>query len=296
MKDPGIVEELSISPLSVFNRNEYIFIEARQPDNMSSYHWHGHIELNIPFEGDVRYLLNGREFVARKNHLTMFWAAMPHRLIEHQNCGYMMIANIPIQMFLCLPLEESLFNSILHGAVMTSSREYKVGVSQIRQWVDDFHQGDWSLNQLVADELTLMLRRISYYGWDRVLDPEEETGQKISRADPQIRNVQKMLEFIANHYDTPIKAADIADHVKLHPNYAMGQFKKVMRTSIKQYVNSMRINHARALLSDTNRSILDIALTVGFSANSRFYDSFQKVVGTTPQAYRDEIRQARCMN
>jgi AraC-like DNA-binding protein len=103
-----------------------------------------------------------------------------------------------------------------------------------------------------------------------------------------------MLEFIAKNYDTPIKAADIASHVSLHPNYAMGQFKKVMRTSIKQYVNSMRINHARALLSDTNRSILDIALTVGFSANSRFYDSFQKVVGTTPQAYRDEIRQARC--
>jgi hypothetical protein len=73
---------------------------------MSCYHWHGHIELNIPFEDDVRYLLNGREFVARKNHLTMFWAAMPHRLIEHQDCGYMMIANIPIQMFLCLPLEE----------------------------------------------------------------------------------------------------------------------------------------------------------------------------------------------
>jgi AraC-like DNA-binding protein len=260
---------------------------------MSCYHWHGHIELNIPFEDDVRYLLNGREFVARKNHLTMFWAAMPHRLIEHQHCGYMMIANIPIQMFLCLPLEEELFNNILHGAVMASGREYQVGVSQIKQWVDDFHQGDWSLNQLVADELTLMLRRVSYYGWNRVLAPEEETDQKIQRADPQIGNVQKMLEFIAKNYDTPIKAADIASHVSLHPNYAMGQFKKVMRTSIKQYVNSMRINHARALLSDTNRSILDIALTVGFSANSRFYDAFQKVVGTTPQAYRDEIRQSR---
>lgn len=290
MKDFGIIEELSISPLSVFNRNEYIFIEARQPDNMRCYHWHGHIELNIPFESDVRYLLNGREFVAKKNHLTMFWAAVPHRLIEHYQCDHMMIANIPIQMFLCLPLDDDLFNSILHGAVVTSSREYKVGLGQIEQWVYDFHQDDLSLNQLVADEITLMLRRISYYGWETALEADENPEHKINRSDPQIRNVQKMLEFIAGNYDKPIKATDIADYARLHPNYAMNQFRKVMRTSIKQYVNSMRIHHARALLSDTNRSILDIALTVGFSANSRFYDAFQRIVGMTPQAYRDEMR------
>ncbi len=52
--------------------------------------------------------------------------------------------------------------------------------------------------------------------------------------------------------------------------------------TIKQYITAMRINHARALLSDTDRTILDISLTVGFNSSSRFYETFQTYIGVTP--------------
>ncbi len=48
----------------------------------------------------------------------------------------------------------------------------------------------------------------------------------------------------------------------------------------------MRINHVRVLLSDTDRTILDIALTAGFHSSSRFYSTFSKYVGMSPQQYR----------
>lgn len=60
--------------------------------------------------------------------------------------------------------------------------------------------------------------------------------------------------------------------------------------SVKQYVTAMRINHARALLSDTERNILDIALTVGFNSSSRFYETFQRYLGLTPNHYRQLSR------
>ena len=37
----------------------------------------------------------------------------------------------------------------------------------------------------------------------------------------------------------------------------MGLFQRVMQLSIKQYITAMRINHARALLSDTVRTIIE---------------------------------------
>jgi AraC-like DNA-binding protein len=40
------------------------------------------------------------------------------------------------------------------------------------------------------------------------------------------------------------------------------------------------------LLSDTDKTILDIALTAGFGSSSRFYSTFQKYVGMPPQKYR----------
>ena len=78
--------------------------------------------------------------------------------------------------------------------------------------------------------------------------------------------------------------------MQLHPNYAMNLFKQVMGYSIKDHITMMKVNHARALLAETNRSILDVSLTTGFSAMSRFYESFHKLVGVTPHQYRLNTR------
>jgi AraC-like DNA-binding protein len=85
-----------------------------------------------------------------------------------------------------------------------------------------------------------------------------------------------MLEFIAAHYDQALTVNAVAEHVKLNPNYAMGVFQRVMQQTMKQYITAMRINHVRALLSDTDKTILDIALTAGFRSSSRFYSTFTR--------------------
>ncbi|MBZ4275466.1 helix-turn-helix domain-containing protein, partial [Mycobacterium tuberculosis] len=59
------------------------------------------------------------------------------------------------------------------------------------------------------------------------------------------------------------------------------------------YITAMRINHVRALLSDTDKTILDIALTAGFRSSSRFYSTFTRYVGMPPQQYRKLSQQRR---
>ncbi len=67
-----------------------------------------------------------------------------------------------------------------------------------------------------------------------------------------------MLGFIAENYDQALTINDVAEHVKLNANYAMGIFQRVMQLTMKQYITAMRINHVRALLSDTDKSILTL--------------------------------------
>ncbi len=62
-----------------------------------------------------------------------------------------------------------------------------------------------------------------------------------------------MLGFIAENYDQALTINDVAEHVKLNANYAMGIFQRVMQLTMKQYITAMRINHVRALLSDTDK-------------------------------------------
>ena len=69
--------------------------------------------------------------------------------------------------------------------------------------------------------------------------------------------------------------------------------QRVMQQTMKQYITAMRINHVRALLSDTDKTILDIALTAGFRSSSRFYSTFTRYVGMPPQQYRKLSQQRR---
>lgn len=54
-----------VSPLSLYSSGENIDIELRAPYAMPGYHWHGQIEINIPFGDDVEYMFNGSPVVVK---------------------------------------------------------------------------------------------------------------------------------------------------------------------------------------------------------------------------------------
>ncbi|QTF91989.1 helix-turn-helix domain-containing protein [Halomonas sp. BM-2019] len=247
-------EELLNRPTLFHYRPDQVYLEAGRPDNMRCHHWHSHVELNLPLGDGVTYLINGREFRLPAGHLGLFWAAMPHRLTERGDCHRMLLVYVPIQMFLNWTLDDAVTGDLMGGAVLASRKPYGLAVDQFETWLQDFR------------------------------------GRGEGGHDPRLGKVQQMLEFIAAHYDQPITAGEVAAVAELHPHYAMGQFKKVLRTSIKQYINGLRINQAKALLADTDRPILDIALAVGFGSSSRFYEVFQRQLEMTPSAYRKRFR------
>lgn len=56
--------------------------------------------------------------------------------------------------------------------------------------------------------------------------------------------------------------------------------------NLSQFVNEYRIRDACVLLRETDQSILQIALAVGFASKSNFNREFQRVVGQTPSGWR----------
>lgn len=102
--------------------------------------------------------------------------------------------------------------------------------------------------------------------------------------------VIEMLNYIGTNFNQSITVSQVASAVGLNVNYAMGLFQSVMQLTIKQYITMMRINHAKALLSDTDKTMLDVSLTAGFNSLSRFYENFQKYTGFSPMNYRKQMR------
>ncbi len=63
-------------------------------------------------------------------------------------------------------------------------------------------------------------------------------------------------------------------------------FKKATGHSPSQFFIRLRMARARQLLLETNRSIIDIGLDVGYSSPSHFSQVFKREVGVTPSHYR----------
>ncbi len=163
----------------------------------------------------------------------------------------------------------------------------------MRRWQQELSHENEQIRQLAIDEIALMLKRLSLAGWQPILVNKTSRTHKNSVSRHAQFYVSQMLEFIAAHYDQALTVNAVAEHVKLNPNYAMGVFQRVMQQTMKQYITAMRINHVRALLSDTDKTILDIALTAGFRSSSRFYSTFTRYVGMPPQQYRKLSQQRR---
>lgn len=53
------------------------------------------------------------------------------------------------------------------------------------------------------------------------------------------------------------------------------------------YAIRRRLGEAQSLLIMTNRSITDIALSIGFGSQSQFYNIFKKYIGMSPGKYRE---------
>lgn len=279
------------SPLSLTLGEQDLRVKLWSPPcNMPAHHWHGHIEVNIPFDGDVEYFYNGTFVTLKKNHITVFWAAIPHSLVNRENCSQMAVIDIPIHQFLSWPLPYNLVTHITHGMVIQSKTANLASMFEIERWEKALNKGDDSHKQLVHSEVQLLLKRLELDGWDLLVKNhyEQHSSGKSSRHTQYY--VIQMLNYIGSHFNQPLTVAEVAGAVGLNTNYAMGLFQSVMQLTIKQYITMMRINHAKALLSDTDKTMLDISLTAGFNSLSRFYDNFQKYTGSSPMNYRKHMR------
>lgn len=99
--------------------------------------------------------------------------------------------------------------------------------------------------------------------------------------------VAAAVAFIDAHYLDNITASEIAGTLHVQATYLHRLFKEHMHMTIGDFINSLRLEHARALLVQTDQTLLKIAVASGFSSQQRFTALFRRDVGMTPSEYRN---------
>jgi AraC family transcriptional regulator len=100
--------------------------------------------------------------------------------------------------------------------------------------------------------------------------------------------LRRIKEFVDAHTSKEIGISDLANLVGLSQFHLIRAFKNSVGLSPYQYVLSARISAAKELLSNSDRSIADVARAVGFTDSSQLNRVFLKLIGVTPTAFRRE--------
>lgn len=98
--------------------------------------------------------------------------------------------------------------------------------------------------------------------------------------------VKKAMLYISQHFNEELALEEVAGYVHLHPSYFSTIFKQSSGSSFKEYLNMVRVEESKRLLSNTDYSIIDIAVAVGFEDQSYFSKVFKKYTGVTPKQFR----------
>ena len=95
-----------------------------------------------------------------------------------------------------------------------------------------------------------------------------------------------MKDYIRDHLGEAVMVDMIVREVNLSAAYCGELFMKCEGVTIHEFINNLRINHAKDLLAEGEMSISEIAAASGFTDVFYFSKKFKALTGLSPNQYR----------
>jgi AraC-like DNA-binding protein len=102
--------------------------------------------------------------------------------------------------------------------------------------------------------------------------------------------VGKAISWIRQHYDEPLRIAELAQTVHLSPSVLHRRFKAATVMSPLQYQKQVRLLEARRLLMSGGREAATVAYEVGYESPSQFSREYRRMFGATPLQDAQQLR------
>lgn len=179
-------------------------------------------------------------------------------------------------------------NSFYQFTYSMQSTIYRI-VQQLGCSMEELFKDETPITMLMAcrskDEIAAVLDAI----FARIF---EVAGEKNSSLDHML--TETMLHFIHSSFDKDISLLDLAQHVKMSPNYISFIFKANVGQNFKDYLNTYRVRQAKQLIEEGDYTVNDIASRVGCNNTNTFIRIFKKEEGVSPGQYiAQRVRQIR---
>ncbi len=243
-------------------------------DNHASMDIHSHsfFELIFPLSGKMHYEYDGKTAVLSKKDAILIAPSVPHRFIK--------CSKDSIKVSIAFSLKKN-----GDKADVLDSTDSKVlslpelACENINYILTQLESKSLFLPSIIGGRLLEIIN--SALGMTDIVLPQLSDKMIDSR-------VLVAKSFIKNNHHLIIKCEDVAKECCLSTKQLSRIFKKHMGISISEYIASSKINYAKHLLLQSDKSIKEISFLLGFENESGFVSFFKRRVGTAPGKFRKQ--------
>ena len=113
-----------------------------------------------------------------------------------------------------------------------------------------------------------------------------EVHEELLKNTKQLKRLGVITGYLKEHYTEDISLEKLAGIFGYSPSYLSRMFQKYAKINYKDYMQSVRFEHAVKELEETEHQIGDIALNHGFPNSKAFSNLMRKKYGCLPNEYR----------
>jgi AraC family transcriptional regulator len=137
-----------------------------------------------------------------------------------------------------------------------------------------------SLENIFINAQTQMLL---LYSMDCMLGEKEESFTcKFLANEEDRQKIIKAREVLLQHIGEPITIKELSRKAAINECYLKKGFKEIFGTTIFDFYQTQRMEHAKYLLYDKGLSVTEVSMLLGYSSISHFSTAFKKHTGIKP--------------
>lgn len=160
------------------------------------------------------------------------------------------------------------------GNIYTSAG-ISAGIDLALAWVEEDFGTAAALK--VARELVLFIRRPG---------GQDQLSVSLEAQTAHTKPMHELQVWMAEHLDRPLSIDALADRVAMSPRNFARLFAQEFGSTPGRYLLQLRVEAARRLLEQTDKSLMQVASASGFRSADVLRRAFLRALGTTPLRYR----------
>ncbi len=224
-------------------------------------HKHNNYELFIYSSGKGKTNIEGKVYDVEQGMIVVMPPNIVHGSMSYDDLRYIAISGKS--------------DELMHidAPIIFKDNERGDGYSLLRMIFANRYESQEYFNSLCLAFIHYILKNV------KTTNPIEKTVNKIKR------------QIASNFHDSNFKVTELLNQSGYAEDYIRAHFKNIVSKTPVEYLNELRINHAKTLINiyQDSMRLNDISLNCGFDDYIYFTRKFKQVVGISPNAYKKII-------